>query len=239
MKYIKSNFKEHKISVNEKTNIKHNLDLYYMFEEYNNECEKILVKIKELNDKLDQNENEVMDYTDHKNRLISENEFSKICIDLRKSLDDGLKNREEFTELIKKFNAIDNTNDTKLKNQLINELDTKDSYRKYKNNIVKANEFNEKFIENVTNKIEEIEENFNIVGEDTINVNSDVIKDFNKKISSINAKIARNKDSISKNNNTLKGLVDELDKILKLNGYENVNVYKNYLHNLNFIVKKY
>lgn len=239
MKYIKSNFKEHKISVNEKTNIKHNLDLYYMFEEYNNECEKILVKIKELNDKLDQNENEVMDYTDHKNRLISENEFSKICIDLRKSLDDGLKNREEFTELIKKFNAIDNTNDTKLKNQLINELDTKDSYRKYKNNIVKANEFNEKFIENVTNKIEEIEENFNIVGEDTINVNSDVIKDFNKKISSINAKIARNKDSISKNNNALKGLVDELDKILKLNGYENVNVYKNYLHNLNFIVKKY
>ena len=63
MKYIKNNFKEHKISVNEKTNIKHNLDLYYMFEEYNNECEKILVKIKELNDKLDQNENEVMDYT--------------------------------------------------------------------------------------------------------------------------------------------------------------------------------
>ena len=82
-------------------------------------------------------------------------------------------------------------------------------------------------------------ESFNIVGEDNIKINSDVIKDFNKKISSINAKITRNKESIKKNKENLNGLRGELNKFLQLNGYKDVNIYKNYLHNLKFILKKY
>ena len=210
-----------------------------MYEEYTNECNKLLVKIKELNVKLDKNENEVMEYIDHKNRLLNENEFSKLYLDLNKNLEEAYQNREEFTQLLKKFEQIDNTKDTNLKNKLINELNIKDGYRKFKNNITKANDFNEKFIENLSKKKEEIEENFNIVGEENIKINSDVVKDFNKKIGSINSKITRNKDSISKNNAKIKGLMDELNSFLELNGYKDVNVYRNYLHNLKFILKKY
>ena len=239
MNYIKSNFKEYKMSKEERRSIKHSLDLYNMYEEYTNECNKLLVKIKELNVKLDKNENEVMEYIDHKNRLLNENEFSKLYLDLNKNLEEAYQNREEFTQLLKKFEQIDNTKDTNLKNKLINELNIKDGYRKFKNNITKANDFNEKFIENLSKKREEIEENFNIVGEENIKINSDVVKDFNKKIGSINSKITRNKDSISKNNAKIKGLMDELNSFLDLNGYKDVNVYRNYLHNLKFILKKY
>ena len=238
MNYIKSNFKEYKISKEEKNNIKHNLDLYYMYMEYIKECDKILVKIKDLNLKLDKNENEVMEYLDHKNRLLNENEFSKLCLSLDKNLEEAYQNRDEFTQLLNKFELIDNTKDNELKNKYISELNIKDGYKKYKNNIIKANEFNELFIEKTINKKNEIIENFNIVGEDNIKINSDVIKDFNKKISSINAKIARNKESIKKNKEELKGLMDELNKFLQLNGYKDVNVYKSYLHNLKFILKK-
>ena len=238
MNYIKSNFKEYKISKEERNNIKHNLDLYNMYMEYTKECDKILVKIKDLNLKLDHNENEVMEYLDHKNRLLNENEFSKLCISLDKNLEEAYQNREEFTQLLNKFELIDNTKDTELKNKYISELKIKDGYKKYKNNIIKANEFNDLFIENTINKKNEIMESFNIVGEDNIKINSDVIKDFNKKISSINAKITRNKESIKKNKEELNGLMDELNKFLQLNGYKDVNVYKNYLHNLKFILKK-
>ena len=239
MNYIKSNFKEYKMSKEERRNIRHSLDLYNMYEEYTNECNKLLVKIKELNVKLDKNENEVMEYIDHKNRLLNENEFSKLYLDLNKNLEEAYQNREEFTQLLKKFEQIDNTKDTNLKNKLINELNIKEGYKKFKNNITKANDFNEKFIENLSKKREEIEENFNIVGEENIKINSDVVKDFNKKIGSINSKITRNKDSISKNNAKIKGLMDELNSFLELNGYKDVNVYRNYLHNLKFILKKY
>ena len=78
-----------------------------------------------------------------------------------------------------------------------------------------------------------------IVGEENIKINSDVVKEFNKKISSINAKITRNKESISKNNEEIKGLMSELNELLQLNGYKDVNIYRNYLHNLKFILKKY
>ena len=88
MKYIRSNFKEYKISAEEVRKIKYNLDLYDMYIEYTKECDKILVKIKDLNSKLDKNENEVMEYVDHKNKLISENEFSKLSLDLQKNLMD-------------------------------------------------------------------------------------------------------------------------------------------------------
>ena len=115
-----------------------------MYEEYTNECNKLLVKIKELNVKLDKNENEVMEYIDHKNRLLNENEFSKLYLDLDKNLEEAYQNRDEFTQLLKKIEQIDNTKDTNLKNKLINELNTKDGYRKFKNNITKANEYNER-----------------------------------------------------------------------------------------------
>lgn len=239
MKYIRDGYRKEIINKDEFINIKHNLDLYYMYEEYNKECDKILNKINELNEKLDDNENELMEYTDHKNRLKSENEFSKLELDLNKDLEEGYKNREEFTELLNKFKVIDSTNDINLKNKLISELDTKLSYIKYKNDIIKANEYNEKFIENLVNRKNEINENFNISEEDSVKINSEVIKEFNNKISSINAKIARNKESIIKNEDSISGLMDELNRFLQLSGYENVNVYRDYLHNLNFIVKKY
>ena len=239
MKYIREGLREDKININDLRKIRHNLDLYYMYDEYNKECEKILIKIKELNVKLDENENDLMEYTDHKNRLISENEFSRLDLDLNKDLEEGYKNREEFSEIIKKFNAIDTTNDMILKEKLISELDTKESYRKYKNDIMKANEYNEAFIENILNKKKEIEENFSVVEEDNIKVNSEVIKEFNSKISSINSKIERNKESIAKNNKDLSGLIEELNRFLRLGGYEDVNVYRQYLHNLKFIIKKY
>lgn len=239
MKYIREGLREDKINKNDLRKIRHNLDLYYMYDEYNKECEKILIKIKELNVKLDENENDLMEYTDHKNRLISENEFSRLDLDLNKDLEEGYKNREEFSEIIKKFNAIDTTNDMILKEKLISELDTKESYRKYKNDIMKANEYNEVFIENILNKKKEIEENFSVVEEDNIKVNSEVIKEFNSKISSINSKIERNKESIAKNNKDLSGLIEELNRFLRLGGYEDVNVYRQYLHNLKFIIKKY
>ena len=239
MKYIREGLREDKINKNDLRKIRHNLDLYYMYDEYNKECEKILIKIKELNVKLDENENDLMEYTDHKNRLISENEFSRLDLDLNKDLEEGYKNREEFSEIIKKFNAIDTTNDMILKEKLISELDTKESYRKYKNDIMKANEYNEVFIENILNKKKEIEENFSVVEEDNIKVNSEVIKEFNSKISSINSKIERNKESIAKNNKDLSGLIEELNRFLSLSGYEDVNVYRQYLHNLKFIIKKY
>ena len=239
MKYLKSNYKEYKISLDDVNRIKNNIDLYEMYVEYTDEIEKNLVKIKNLNIKLDENENEVMEYIDHKNKLISENEFSKVSLDLQKNLDEANKYKEEFTELINKFNVIDNTKDKELKNQLISELKINESYRKYKNNIIKANDYNNNFIDNIMSKKEEIRENFNIVEEDTINVNKDVIKDFNKKISSINSKIVRNKDSISKYNKDIKGLSEELNRCLNLYGFENVNVYRDYLHNLNFELKRY
>lgn len=239
MKYIRSNFKEYKISVDDAERIKHSLDLYDMYLEYTKECDKILIKIKDLNSKLDANENEVMEYIDHKNKLISENEFSKLSLDLQKNLDEAYKYRDEFTDLINKFNIIDSTKDQTLKAKLISELKLKEGYRKFKNNTIRANNYNNKFIDNILKKKTEIEENFNIVGEETISVNKDVIKDFNKKISSINSKIARNKDSIKKYNKNIKGLISELNNSLNVYGFENVNVYKDYLHNLNFSVKKY
>ena len=239
MKYIRSNFKEYKISAEEVRKIKYNLDLYDMYIEYTKECDKILVKIKDLNSKLDKNENEVMEYVDHKNKLISENEFSKLSLDLQKNLDEAYKYRDEFTNLINKFNIIDSTKDQTLKTKLISELKLKEGYRKYKNNIIRANDYNNKFIDNILNKKEEIDENFNIVGEDTISVNKDVVKDFNKKISSINSKITRNKDSIKKYNKDINGLMSELNKCLNVYGFKNVNVYKDYLHNLKFNIKRY
>ena len=237
MKYIKSNHKDYKVSLNDINNIRHNLDLYDMYVEYTKEVEKKLVKIKDLNIKLDANENELMNYSDHKNKLINENEFSRLVIELKKNLDEANNNKKEFIELISKFDLIDNTKDINLKNKLINELNLKISYRKFKNDIKKANDYNNVYIDNINNKISEIEDSFNISGEDDIKINSDVIKEFNKKVSYLNSKISRNKDSINKYKKEIKGLIDELNKFLELNGYKDVNVYKNYLHNLNFNIK--
>ena len=237
MKYIKSNHKDYKVSLNDINNIRHNLDLYDMYVEYTKEVEKKLVKIKDLNIKLDANENELMNYSDHKNKLINENEFSRLVIELKKNLDEANNNKKEFIELISKFDLIDNTKDINLKNKLINELNLKISYRKFKNDIKKANDYNNVYIDNINNKISEIEDSFNISDEDDIKINSDVIKEFNKKVSYLNSKISRNKDSINKYKKEIKGLIDELNKFLELNGYKDVNVYKNYLHNLNFNIK--
>ena len=239
MKARLSNYRVDKISLDDYNYIKHNIDLYEMYMEYINECNKIRVKNKKISEKLDKYEHEVMDYSDQKNRIVTENDFNKLYDSLKKSLEEGYDNKEEFTNLINKFNEIDSIKDSKVKQKRIKELDINVGYRKYKNDILKANDLNDSLIDNLNKRINEIEEMYIIGDESERKVNTEVINEFNKKISAINIKIKRNKESIKKNTDEINGLINELNKFLQLNNYEDLHVYRNYLQKINFIVKKY
>lgn len=217
----------------------HNLDLYYMYEEYVNECNKLSKKVVELNNKLENNENELIAYNDNRNRLLLENQFIELYRSLNKDLKKSMKTKEELERVVDKFHTIDNCKDRNQREQLISELNTEQSYIKYKNDIMKAYEYNNIYIENVNKKIEELKDNFNVDEEDNIKSNKEVVGEFKKKIHSLDGKVDRAKDSIENNKDKIQGLIDELNKFLQLNNYEDVNVYTEYLQNLNFIIKTY
>lgn len=217
----------------------HNLDLYYMYEEYVNECNKLSKKVVELNNKLENNENELIAYNDNRNRLLLENQFIELYRSLNKDLKKSMKTKEELERVVDKFHTIDNCKDRNQREQLISELNTEQSYIKYKNDIMKAYEYNNIYIENVNKKIEELRDNFNVDEEDNIKSNKEVVGEFKKKIHSLDGKVDRAKDSIENNKDKIQGLIDELNKFLQLNNYEDVNVYTEYLQNLNFVIKTY
>ncbi len=239
MKYRLENKKEFKISNDEFLKIKQSLDLYDMYLEYTKESERKELKIKQLEEKLVNNKDEAKDYIEHKNIVKNQSQSSKLIVSLREELNERYIIKNEYESLLNKFKEIDAVRNIDEKNRLIEELDVRGKYTDYKNLIKIDNEKNNKLIERITNEITKIEENVNIVDINELDINSEVISNFNVKINSINNKIKRNKKSIKKNSRVLKGLNKELDNILQLNNYENVEVYTNYLHNLNFIIKKY
>ena len=239
MNYILKDRKNFVLKKDSYENLKHNLDLYYMYDEYIKECNKLSKKVVELNNKLEDNENELIDYNDNRNRLLLENQFLELYKSLNKDLKKSLKTKNELEIIVDKFNSIDNCKDRNLKEKLISELNTDQSYIKYKNDIIKAYEYNNIYIDNVNKKIEELRDNFNVDDEDGIKSNKEVVGEFKKKISSLDGKVDRAKNSIENNKDKIQGLIDELNKFLQLNDFEDVNVYTEYLHNLNFIIKTY
>lgn len=239
MNYILRDRKTEVLKKDDFDRLIHNLDLYYMYEEYVNECNKLSKKVVELNNKLENNENELIAYNDNRNRLLLENQFIELYRSLNKDLKKSMKTKEELERVVDKFHTIDNCKDRNQREQLISELNTEQSYIKYKNDIMKAYEYNNIYIENVNKKIEELRDNFNVDEEDNIKSNKEVVGEFKKKIHSLDGKVDRAKDSIENNKDKIQGLIDELNKFLQLNNYEDVNVYTEYLQNLNFIIKTY
>ena len=239
MRYRLENKNEFKISKEDLLKLKHSLDLYDMYLEYTKESDKKLLKIKELEEKLDNNKDEAQDYIEHKDIVKHQNQSSKLIVSLREELNERYIIKNEYDALLNRFKEIDTVRNTDEKNRLIEELGVRGKYTDYKNLIKKDNEKNNKLIEKITNEIVKIEENVNIVDIDNLDINSEVINNFNVKINSINNKIKRNKKSIKKNNKIITGLNKELENILQLNHYDSVQVYTDYLHNLNFIIKKY
>lgn len=239
MNYILRDRKTEVLKKDDFDKLIHNLDLYYMYEEYVNECNKLSKKVVELNNKLENNENELIAYNDNRNRLLLENQFIELYRSLNKDLKKSMKTKEELERVVDKFHTIDNCKDRNQREQLISELNTEQSYIKYKNDIMKAYEYNNIYIENVNKKIEELRDNFNVDEEDNIKSNKEVVGEFKKKIHSLDGKVDRAKDSIENNKDKIQGLIDELNKFLQLNNYEDVNVYTEYLQNLNFIIKTY
>lgn len=239
MNYILIDRKEDILTKDDYDRLKHNLDLYYMYDEYVNECNKLSKKVVELNNKLEKNENELIEYNDNRNRLLLENQFIELYNSLTKDLNKSIRTRNELEKTVNKFNSIDNCKDRNLREKLISELNTEQSYIKYKNDIMKAYEYNNIYIENVNKKIEELRDNYNVDEEDNIKSNKEVVGEFKKKIHSLDGKVVRAKDSIENNKDKIQGLIEELNKFLQLNNFEDVNVYTEYLHNLNFIIKTY
>ena len=239
MNYILRDRKTEVLKKDDFDRLIHNLDLYYMYEEYVNECNKLSKKVVELNNKLENNENELIAYNDNRNRLLLENQFIELYRSLNKDLKKSMKTKEELERVVDKFHTIDNCKDRNQREQLISELNTEQSYIKYKNDIMKAYEYNNIYIENVNKKIEELKDNFNVDEEDNIKSNKEVVGEFKKKIHSLDGKVDRAKDSIENNKDKIQGLIDELNKFLQLNNYEDVNVYTEYLQNLNFVIKTY
>ena len=239
MNYILRDRKTEVLKKDDFDKLIHNLDLYYMYEEYVNECNKLSKKVVELNNKLENNENELIAYNDNRNRLLLENQFIELYRSLNKDLKKSMKTKEELERVVDKFHTIDNCKDRNQREQLISDLNTEQSYIKYKNDIMKAYEYNNIYIENVNKKIEELKDNFNVDEEDNIKSNKEVVGEFKKKIHSLDGKVDRAKDSIENNKDKIQGLIDELNKFLQLNNYEDVNVYTEYLQNLNFIIKTY
>ena len=239
MNYILRDRKTEVLKKDDFDKLIHNLDLYYMYEEYVNECNKLSKKVVELNNKLENNENELIAYNDNRNRLLLENQFIELYRSLNKDLKKSMKTKEELERVVDKFHTIDNCKDRNQREQLISELNTEQSYIKYKNDIMKAYEYNNIYIENVNKKIEELRDNFNVDEEDNIKSNKEVVGEFKKKIHSLDGKVDRAKDSIENNKDKIQGLIDELNKFLQLNNYEDVNVYTEYLQNLNFVIKTY
>lgn len=239
MNYILRDRKTEVLKKDDFDRLIHNLDLYYMYEEYVNECNKLSKKVVELNNKLENNENELIAYNDNRNRLLLENQFIELYRSLNKDLKKSMKTKEELERVVDKFHTIDNCKDRNQREQLISELNTEQSYIKYKNDIMKAYEYNNIYIENVNKKIEELRDNFNVDEEDNIKSNKEVVGEFKKKIHSLDGKVDRAKDSIENNKDKIQGLIDELNKFLQLNNYEDVNVYTEYLQNLNFVIKTY
>lgn len=239
MNYILRDRKTEVLKKDDFDKLIHNLDLYYMYEEYVNECNKLSKKVVELNNKLENNENELIAYNDNRNRLLLENQFIELYRSLNKDLKKSMKTKEELERVVDKFHTIDNCKDRNQREQLISELNTEQSYIKYKNDIMKAYEYNNIYIENVNKKIEELKDNFNVDEEDNIKSNKEVVGEFKKKIHSLDGKVDRAKESIENNKDKIQGLIDELNKFLQLNNYEDVNVYTEYLQNLNFIIKTY
>ena len=171
--------------------------------------------------------------------MLLENQFIELYKSLNKDLKKSMKTKEELERVVDKFHTIDNCKDRNQREQLISELNTEQSYIKYKNDIMKAYEYNNIYIENVNKKIEELRDNFNVDEEDNIKSNKEVVGEFKKKIHSLDGKVGRAKDSIENNKDKIQGLIDELNKFLQLNNYEDVNVYTEYLQNLNFVIKTY
>lgn len=239
MNYILRDRKTEVLKKDDFDKLIHNLDLYYMYEEYVNECNKLSKKVVELNNKLENNENELIAYNDNRNRLLLENQFIELYRSLNKDLKKSMKTKEELERVVDKFHTIDNCKDRNQREQLISDLNTEQSYIKYKNDIMKAYEYNNIYIENVNKKIEELRDNFNVDEEDNIKSNKEVVGEFKKKIHSLDGKVDRAKDSIENNKDKIQGLIDELNKFLQLNNYEDVNVYTEYLQNLNFVIKTY
>ena len=239
MNYILRDRKTEVLKKDDFDKLIHNLDLYYMYEEYVNECNKLSKKVVELNNKLENNENELIAYNDNRNRLLLENQFIELYRSLNKDLKKSMKTKEELERVVDKFHTIDNCKDRNQREQLISDLNTEQSYIKYKTDIMKAYEYNNIYIENVNKKIEELRDNFNVDEEDNIKSNKEVVGEFKKKIHSLDGKVDRAKDSIENNKDKIQGLIDELNKFLQLNNYEDVNVYTEYLQNLNFVIKTY
>ena len=214
MNYILRDRKTEVLKKDDFDRLIHNLDLYYMYEEYVNECNKLSKKVVELNNKLENNENELIAYNDNRNRLLLENQFIELYRSLNKDLKKSMKTKEELERVVDKFHTIDNCKDRNQREQLISELNTEQSYIKYKNDIMKAYEYNNIYIENVNKKIEELRDNFNVDEEDNIKSNKEVVGEFKKKIHSLDGKVDRAKDSIENNKDKIQGLIDELNKFL-------------------------
>ena len=214
MNYILRDRKTEVLKKDDFDRLIHNLDLYYMYEEYVNECNKLSKKVVELNNKLENNENELIAYNDNRNRLLLENQFIELYRSLNKDLKKSMKTKEELERVVDKFHTIDNCKDRNQREQLISELNTEQSYIKYKNDIMKAYEYNNIYIENVNKKIEELKDNFNVDEEDNIKSNKEVVGEFKKKIHSLDGKVDRAKDSIENNKDKIQGLISKHIDIL-------------------------
>lgn len=130
-------------------------------------------------------EKEINELLNKKNYLLNINEFSKLYLSLKEDLQESYKAKEELSEVIKSFNKIDNTKSKEEKEKLIKGLDTKYDYKKYKNDILKANKFNDDFIENISNKVKDLEDNFAVVDNESILKNIELIKEIDNKIKSL------------------------------------------------------